>query len=43
MIWSAAASALVVEVSMRTSGASGGSYGESIPVKFVSSPRRALA
>ena len=30
-------------VSMRTSGCSGGSYGESIPVKFASSPRRAFA
>jgi hypothetical protein len=33
----------MAEVSMRTSGCSGASYGESMPVKFASSPRRAFA
>ena len=32
----------VVVVSMRISGFSGASYGESIPVKFFKSPRRAF-
>src|SRR5262249_40416851 len=41
--WSAAASGSRVVVSTWTSGSSGGSYGESMPVKFTSSPRRACA
>ena len=42
-IRSAASSALSSVVSMWTSGASGGSYGLSMPVKFFSCPARALA
>ena len=38
----AAASGVNTVVSIRTSGFSGASYGESIPVKFLSSPRRAF-
>src|SRR5207253_5970490 len=41
IIRSAASSAEVSAVSMWISGVSGGSYGESIPVKFLISPRRA--
>lgn len=43
MTRSAAALADVADVSSLKSGASGVSYGESIPVKFFSSPRRAFA
>ena len=42
-IRSAASSALSFVVSMRISASSGASYGLSMPVKFLSSPARALA
>ena len=43
MICCAARAGETVVVSIRISAAVGGSYGESIPVKLASSPRRALA